>query len=324
MPKLHPTEWDDFDALDAASPVPIRKPAPRRATPPAAPTVLNALAADATDEAGFRFSYRASRHEARWLDASLGGFARERWIADVLRLLKGGKEASVYLCAAPPQLGVALLAAKVYRPRRFRQMKDDSIYRQGRAHLDADGRSIIEDGLLHAIAKRTDFGRDLMQVSWIEHEFQTLKRLEAAGVAVPTPYASGHNAILMGYIGDRDGPAHTLNEVRLPRREAGPLFEFVIDNLRRMLAVGRIHGDLSAYNLLYWEGALTLIDFPQAVDPARNPDARFMFGRDVQRICDYFQRQGVRADAAALAAQLWGEAGLEEPQPPPPEEDLSA
>ena len=50
------------------------------------------------------------------------------------------------------------LAAKVYRPRRFRSLKNDHMYREGRVNLDEDGREITEDGMQHAMRKKTDFG----------------------------------------------------------------------------------------------------------------------------------------------------------------------
>ena len=48
----------------------------------------------------FNFTYRAARFEEWWLLESLGDFYEHKWISDVLRRLKGGKEASVYLCQA--------------------------------------------------------------------------------------------------------------------------------------------------------------------------------------------------------------------------------
>jgi RIO kinase 1 len=66
-----------------------------------------------------------------------------------------------------------------------------------------------------------------------------------------------------------------------------------------------IHGDLSAYNILYWEGDITLIDFPQVVAPDSNPNAWNIFLRDVTRICQYFAAQGWKRDARKLASELW-------------------
>lgn len=77
-----------------------------------------------------------------------------------------------------------------------------------------------------------------------------------------------------------------------------------------MLEQDCIHGDLSAYNILYWDGEITLIDFPQVVqpgagEPGQNRSAFSIFERDVVRVCEYFSRQGVRADGKQLAAEMW-------------------
>jgi RIO kinase 1 len=72
-----------------------------------------------------------------------------------------------------------------------------------------------------------------------------------------------------------------------------------------LLSKERIHGDLSAYNILYWNGDITLIDFPQVVSPEANPAAWTIFLRDVTRVCQYFTSQGLRNDARKLATELW-------------------
>ncbi|MEJ2598533.1 MAG: hypothetical protein P8Z00_09385 [Anaerolineales bacterium] len=257
----------------------------------------------------FSFTYNASRYEREWLLTSLIDFYDQQWISDVLQLVKGGKEASVYQCVADTNLAVDHIAAKVYRPRRFRSLKNDSLYREGRQHLDRDGNRINDDGKLHAIQKRSTYGRELLHTSWIEHEFQALKSLHAAGADVPTPYASDNNTILMGYIGDSDTPAPILNSLRLTSTEAHLLFERSIHNIEIMLANGLIHGDLSAFNILYWEGGITLIDFPQVVQPGQNRNAFAIFRRDVERLCEYFQRQGIRNDPLHLAEKMWSAFG---------------
>jgi len=72
-----------------------------------------------------------------------------------------------------------------------------------------------------------------------------------------------------------------------------------------MLANGIVHGDLSAYNVLYWEGQITLIDFPQVISPSSHRSAYPIFCRDITRVCEYFARQDLRSDPASLAAGLW-------------------
>ncbi len=76
-----------------------------------------------------------------------------------------------------------------------------------------------------------------------------------------------------------------------------------------MLQQDLIHGDLSAYNILYWEGEVVLIDFPQVTDLHNNTNAYFILRRDLQRICEYFSGQGVDCDAADLMGEFWHEYG---------------
>ena len=253
----------------------------------------------------FNFTYSAARFEEWWLLESLGDFYEHKWITDVLRRLKGGKEASVYLCRSGPVIDAPLVAAKVYRPRALRNLKNDGEYRTGRVDLDENGNAIVKEGDLHAMAKRTQYGEELRHQSWIAYEFQTLEILHQAGADVPRPYALEKNAILMEYIGDMDLAAPTLNSVSLEPEEVKPLFERVLRDIDLLLTHRRIHGDLSAYNILYWEGDITMIDFPQVVQPDSNPAAWSIFLRDITRICQYFASQGLRRDPRRLAADLW-------------------
>ena len=267
----------------------------------------NAEFLDGQDDSrrNFNFSYSAARFEEWWLLESLGDFYEHKWITDVLRRLKGGKEASVYLCRSGPAIDAPLVAAKVYRPRALRNLKNDGEYRTGRVDLDENGNAIVKEGDLHAMAKRTQYGEELRHQSWIAYEFQTLEILHQAGADVPRPYALEKNAILMEYIGDMDLAAPTLNSVSLELEEVKPLFERVLRDIDLLLAHRRIHGDLSAYNILYWEGDITMIDFPQVVQPESNPAAWSIFLRDITRICQYFASQGLRRDPRRLAAELW-------------------
>jgi RIO kinase 1 len=267
---------------------------------------MAALAAHEDSYTQYTFTYQAARHESQWLMESLGSFYHHRWIDDVLRMVKGGKEASVYLC----QGGSAtkrLLAAKVYRPRMFRNLRNDKRYRQGRRVLTTEGKEVKDNDLreMRALNKKTSFGEQLAHTSWLMYEYLTLETLHAAGADVPRPIAVGENAILMAYVGDERMAAPTLNEVRLPRDEARPLFRRILHNVALMLDHGRVHGDLSAYNILYWDGAATLIDFPQVVDSQQNDEAYDILNRDVQRVCDYFKRYGLATDALAITHQLW-------------------
>jgi RIO kinase 1 len=146
----------------------------------------------------------------------------------------------------------------------------------------------------------------MLQVSsWIQTEFQVQRELHAAGADVPAALSQIGNAILMGWVGDDTNPAPRLSDVVLDPDEAPALFERLLHNIALFLANHRIHGDLSAYNILYWQGAITVIDFAQMVDPRYNPDVYPLLERDIERVCSYFARYGIVADPAAHAADLW-------------------
>jgi RIO kinase 1 len=268
------------------------------------------LADSDEDQAAFIQTYQPSRHERQWILDSLGGFYRQRWIRDVLRLVKGGKEASVYLCEGDDSAPQPLLAAKVYRPRMFRNLRNDHAYREGRPELNADGHQIFKENEVKAMQQRSNYGRDLLHSSWISYELASMQTLHAAGADIPEPLGRSNNAILMEYIGAPDFPAPILETVTLEPEEVQPLFEQVVANIRLMLAHDLIHGDLSAYNILYWQGEITLIDFPQVVSPGQNRNAFRIFERDVVRVCEYFAGQGLARDGRELARQLWREHGL--------------
>jgi RIO kinase 1 len=229
--------------------------------------------------------------------AALDYFYAEGWISQVLYLVKSGKEATVYCCEAQPSTGQQLLAAKLYRAREHRAFRNDAVYQAGRVILDAHAR--------RAVKNKSRFGREAQQGMWINHEWETLEALHAVGADVPEPLARTEGAILMGYRGDETASAPRLHEVNLPRDEAGHHFQVLMRNVELWLANNVIHGDLSAYNVLYWQGAVTVIDFPQAVDPRFNPNATSLLERDVTNLCNYFAKHGVSADAKAITRDLW-------------------
>jgi len=253
----------------------------------------------------FRCTYRASRNESQWLMDILGPLYIDWWITDILRVVKAGKEATVYVCRAHPSRGLDLIAAKVYRPTAFRTMKNDAIYREGREMLDDRGHVVADRRLERALQKQTRIGKATQINSWIEHEFQNLTVFHDAGADVPEPYLHTGNAILMEYIGDEGYPAPALQAVRLDKGEAARVLERLLWNIELMLACNRVHADLSAFNVLYWEGQATIIDLPQAVDARYNPATLALLQRDIERLGGYFAQYGLEIDATGRALDLW-------------------
>ena len=253
----------------------------------------------------FRPTFTASRYEREWFFRYLGPFYDEAQITDVLFKIKGGKEATVYCCASPDVDGVGLVAAKIYRPRMFRNLRNDVRYRQNRNVLNGYGKVVRDERLTRAMQKGTDIGKGALQVSWMQHEYHALQTLFAAGVKVPKPIATGENVILMEYFGDRDIPAPALQEVHLSRTEAESLFNALVKDVDTMLGCGYVHGDLSAFNVLFFDGDYRIIDLPQAVTPDQNPDAKDIFLRDVTRLSQYFRRYGIESRPEQLAQNMW-------------------
>jgi RIO kinase 1 len=58
--------------------------------------------------------------------------------------------------------------------------------------------------------------------------------------------------------------------------------------MRACWRLGVVHGDLSAYNLLWWEGRVVLIDFPQSMD-REQPGARELLAQDAASLALSFR-----------------------------------
>jgi RIO kinase 1 len=222
----------------------------------------------------------------------------EGLITDVEMQLKSGKEATVYLCRANPvTTDSLLLVAKVFRPRRTRSFKEDARYKSGRVITNARSR--------RAVHKKTRFGQEFEDAWWISREHETLELLHSIGADVPRPVRGGAFGILMEFIGDEDGPAPQLRDVELEPAEARAVYDRILWNVELLLRNNLVHADLSPFNILYWNGRATIIDFPQAVDARTNRNSYELLRRDLQNVTQYFSRFGVRADAERMTSDLW-------------------
>jgi RIO kinase 1 len=232
-----------------------------------------------------------------WVVTSAGAIDTE------LGILKTGKEADVFLLerAVPGDPSQStLLAAKRYRSAEHRDFQRSSIYTEGRRGRDSrEGR---------AVAKKSAFGREVAAARWSLAEFDALCRMWQAGAPVPDPGQVSGTEILMEFIGTDAVAAPRLAQARADRDVLEGLFAQVVDLMRIFAAAGVAHGDLSAYNLLVHEGRVRVIDLPQIVDVAANPQGPDLLHRDCVNICDWFARHRVACDAEELFAQLLGEA----------------
>ncbi|MDA8343944.1 MAG: hypothetical protein M0Z66_00530 [Thermaerobacter sp.] len=224
-------------------------------------------------------------------------------ITDVIGQLKAGKEAQVFVCRAHPKTGYDLLAAKLYRPREQRGFRSEAPYLEGRGSLRC-GRA-RDSSVTRAIDRRSRAGKTLLSETWVRREYDVLHRLKREGVQVPAPVACTEHAVLMQYLGDEHAPAPRLLAQSLTAGEAAAFRAALLEDVERCLRAGLIHGDLSPYNVLVFQGAPWIIDLPQAVDAAVHPDGRSLLRRDVTNLTRHFARHGIPDDGADYADALW-------------------
>jgi RIO kinase 1 len=218
-------------------------------------------------------------------------------VTDVLMPLKSGKEASVHLCRGGATLGRELVAVKAYHPRERRGFRNDAVYKNGRVILRARDRRAVE--------KKTAFGRDYDDASWVHREWEHLGAAHGAGVRVPRPLAIRGRAIVMEYLGDEDGPAPQLKDVQADEEPARRWLDALVADVEALLRVHLVHADLSPYNVLVWDDEVRIIDLPQAVDARTNRNAPDLLARDVRTVCRHFARAGSARDPERLAGDLW-------------------
>jgi RIO kinase 1 len=213
-------------------------------------------------------------------------------------VLKTGKEADVHLVERRAPDGTAcLLAVKRYRSSHHRQFHRDASY--------LEGRRVRESREMRAMERRTEFGRTLLAEQWAIAEFRALSQLWSAGVPVPYPVQLDRNEVTMAFIGDGAGvAAPRLAETRPHGAVAAEQFRQVGAMLRLLAELGHAHGDLSAYNLLVDDGRIVMIDLPQIVDIAVNPQGEQFFRRDCRNIAEWFAGRGIVVDADAWADDL--------------------
>ena len=202
-------------------------------------------------------------------------------------VLKTGKEADVHLVErAVPGGRRCLLAAKRYRTAEHRLFHRDAGY--------LEGRRVRRSRETRAMARRTEFGRDLLAGQWAAAEFTALSRLWSAGAPVPYPVQLAGTELMLEFVGTPDGQAAPrLAQLRPPPGELADLFEQCVRAMQLLAGQGWAHGDLSAYNVLVHRGRVVLIDLPQVVDLAANPQGADYLHRDCRNICSWFVRRGL-------------------------------
>jgi len=158
------------------------------------------------------------------------------------------------------------------------------------------------------VMKERDYTSDRDHVSWLytarkaaEREFEALEALYPQ-VSVPRPIDQNRHAIVMEKI---DGVE--LSRTKLEDEQVRPVLGLILREMGDAYDEGRVHADMSEYNVFVSEDGITIFDWPQAI-PTDHENAEEFLERDVENIVGYFRRKYPQlvgdADAEALAAAL--------------------
>ena len=146
----------------------------------------------------------------------------------------------------------------------------------------------------HGRKKRGFFAPGQMEVLAAK-EFDLLHACFKAGLNVPTPIGRVGYYVTMRFIGDGLEPAPQLKDVVLDNPEE--VLDEILDAYLVMYRdVHYVHGDLSKYNILWWNGRPWIIDVPQAykVGPWANMRKVVeLLRRDIRNLLVYFKRYGI-------------------------------
>ena len=228
------------------------------------------------------------------IPASLQPLIEDGIIDEVIRPLKSGKEATVYLVRS----GGEKRCAKVYRDMAQRSFQKRAQYQEGR--------KVRGSRQARAMQKSTRFGRQEQEAAWKNAEVDALYQLTAAGVRVPQPYGYFNGVLLMALVTDAAGqPAPQLGGLELSAETAREYHMFLMQQILRMLSLGLIHGDLSEFNVLIGPLGPVIIDLPQVVSAAGNNAAFAMLERDVNNIRSTLARFAPELMDSEYAHEMW-------------------
>jgi RIO kinase 1 len=228
-------------------------------------------------------------------------------IDEVLRPLKSGKEAAVYVVRS----GEDVRCAKVYKDMAQRSFQQRVQYQEGR--------KVRGSRDMRAMSKATKYGRKQQETAWKNTEVDALYLLSDAGVRVPEPYGYYHGVLVMELVTDAEGfSAPRLGEVELDAAQAREFHAVLMRQVVRMLCCGLIHGDLSQYNVLVGPDGPIVIDFPQVVSAAGNNGARRMLLCDVNNLTASLGRWAPELLDTWYGEEIWAlfEAGTLLPDTP--------
>jgi RIO kinase 2 len=158
------------------------------------------------------------------------------------------------------------------------------------------------------VRREREYTADREHVSWMytarkaaEREYETLEALYP-DVSVPQPIDQNRHALVMEKM---DGVE--LSRTKLTTEQVPGVLDLLVEEMATAYREGRVHADMSEYNVFVGEEGVTIFDWPQAVS-TDHENAEHLLERDVENVLGYFRRkypsQTPDADAASVAARV--------------------
>ena len=230
---------------------------------------------------------------SKFENSDLNALSKMGFLDELISGIKTGKEASVFL----GKNSEGFVAVKIYTDLRVRSFRRDASYREGRFIGDSRIEKAIEQGSEKGLAAH--------QILWVQEEFRQMKHLYEHGVRVPKAIAVNGIALVMEFIGDENGnPAPRVSDLKMEKEDADEAFRQSVQNLKRIVGSGRVHGDYSTFNILWHNEEAVVIDFPQVMEFKNNPNAHVFLARDVHSLCKSFMKQGIKADEVKVLREI--------------------
>ncbi|KAL6504856.1 hypothetical protein OROHE_023614 [Orobanche hederae] len=132
-----------------------------------------------------------------------------------------------------------------------------------------------------------------MVKTWAEKEMRNLMRIRAAGIRCPAPILLRLHVLVMEFIGKAGWAAPRLKDADLSHDKLREGYVEMIIAMRTLYQKCKlVHGDLSEYNILYFEDHLYIIDVSQSVD-LDHPHSLDFLREDCIHVSDFFKKHGV-------------------------------
>lgn len=201
----------------------------------------------------------------------------KKQIDDISLCINSGKEANVYLA----KKGDMLVALKIYATSIL-------AFKKRAQYIEGDRR-------FQQMNAGSSNSRRLVRL-WAEKEFRNIVRVQTTQtINIPKQLFVEDTILAMEFMGNQQMAAPPLAQIckYLSVSRLNKIYYSLLRSMRDLFQKCQlVHGDLSEYNLLFWDKKVIMIDIGQAMD-AQNPYAMVLLRVDIRNMNIFFARMGI-------------------------------